>query len=822
MEVDMDENLPRNFQDMKSQPRQPGKNNHNDDDDDSEDDSNDKSDNSSSESSSSGDSESSSSNEDTNNDDDDWANNKYRFYDSDEDTEDDEDDDEDDDADNNIDLKSSSTCQLHSTAKEQLLGAISIALRHHLSFKAILSLLEVLKLILNSNGLPITKNVFWKTLNHGNSSIIEYYYCRLCQRYYGKRIGNKFEKYCACTKYKPESAISFAKHFLEINLSSQLKQLFSIPNMYELLQYRFNRIKKQNDALEDIYDGAEYRRLCSDGNFLSNRNNFSLTFNVGPRRLLNSSDMNAWPIYVEINELPPHMRRQFMLLAGIYVDCKPLNINHFLIPFMTEMKKLYDHGIVWKSSQGVEITSKFIAVICTIDSDTRASILQMNQYDKDNGCINCYDKGHKLSAEKYVYPISQSCGRLRTHNEVVNDMLQAYNIKTTVNGIQKISSLTALPLFDICKNVVVDSMDTVFLGVVKQHFKMLMKTPNAPYYIGKASYRSLIDKTLLNIKLPSCCSRNPRSISKWHLWKPCEWKNWLGYAPACLEGVINVKYTKHLSFLSEAIDILNNDCVTQERLNRADDLLKKYVELFEQYFGIPNLSYNIHLLTHITDNVRNWGPIWSYSRYPFEWWNNKIINVVRNPHKRIDEFTTHFLMYKYFISAAFESSVSTKTTDFIQDIMKTSTIQYEIQNFVTGKSVVRSPLNNEKLLLSKENYQPKLISCYDEIIINGVKFQSQSSDDTNFCNSIIASGMGNYGTIVNIISFQHENRKIFKIFMQEFRHIKYAFNTQYISQVKPTNNIVCVSKIQNITPAIKISTAKNIFIYKLPNCWEID
>ena len=42
------------------------------------------------------------------------------------------------------------------------------------------------------------------------------------------------------------------------------------------------------------------------------------------------------------------------------------------------------------------------------------------------------------------------------------------------------------------------------------------------------------------------------------------------------------------------------------------------MSLIPETYGSENLSYNVHILTHLPDAVLNWGPLWSHSAFVFE------------------------------------------------------------------------------------------------------------------------------------------------------------------------------------------------------------
>ena len=73
------------------------------------------------------------------------------------------------------------------------------------------------------------------------------------------------------------------------------------------MQRRFGR--DDNDIIGDIFDGQEYKKLVHSG-FLSptNRANVSFTLNTDGVDVYRSSKFSIWPIWLQINELPPAQR----------------------------------------------------------------------------------------------------------------------------------------------------------------------------------------------------------------------------------------------------------------------------------------------------------------------------------------------------------------------------------------------------------------------------------------------------------------------------------------------------------------------------------
>lgn len=404
-------------------------------------------------------------------------------------------------------------------------------------------------------------------------------------------------------------------------------------------------------------------------------------------------------------------------------------------------------------------------------------------------------------------------------------METAYETKKIVRGVKNISSLVVLPLFNITKGVVVDAMHAVFLGVVKQHTKLLFTKTGTPYYIGSPDHQKVINKYLLGIKPPSCRSRKPRATSTYPKWKASEWRNWLDYAPICLQEVLPKKYVDHLALLSESIHLSNSDCITLVNLDRSEMLLKKYVNLFQQYFGIRNMTSNIHLLTHLVQVVRNWGPIWVHEAFVFEAWNKKIMDFITSPHARTYQVATRFLMYKFIITSLYDDAVSPETRKFIAKLLKISVENKKgVKNRVTGfgKCIARIPTENERASLVSVGYAPSNITCYNKMTLNGVRYECIKDNSTKFCNSIVFCGDGIFGRIINIVNFHHNNEIIHGIIIQRMRQVGHAFDTVFINEVDVSDDLVFIKESNFIKPAVQIFGSSKLYVIKQANCWETD
>ena len=106
------------------------------------------------------------------------------------------------------------------------------------------------------------------------------------------------------------------------------------------------------DRIKDIYDGSEYTKLCGPGGFLCkhlNPANLSFTINTDGVALFKSSSTNIWPIFLAINELPPHLR--YTLRIWVHIICIRVifAISYRFVDIPKSISFLLDFGMLNRS-----------------------------------------------------------------------------------------------------------------------------------------------------------------------------------------------------------------------------------------------------------------------------------------------------------------------------------------------------------------------------------------------------------------------------------------------------------------------------------------
>ncbi|XP_072141938.1 uncharacterized protein, partial [Dermacentor andersoni] len=251
-------------------------------------------------------------------------------------------------------------------------------------------------------------------------------------------------------------------------------------------------------------------------------------------------------------------------------------------------------------------------------------------------------------------------------------MKRAMELQIPVNGLKGLSPLVNLPEFDLVHGQAVEYMHCILLGVTRQIADLWFDPSNSQeaFYLGNVcimcvpfsctklpagspSLVAKVDARLTTICPPDLITRLPRSLRERAFWKATEWRNWLLYysLPCCL-GVLHSRYWSHFALLVEAIFTLLTEELSPGDLTHAGrsvylvsatkspahdtcvfngqtrNLLQRFVSRTAGLYGVKSLTFNVHLLQHITSSVKNFGPLWSHSAFVFEGGNGTLLKHV--------------------------------------------------------------------------------------------------------------------------------------------------------------------------------------------------
>ena len=616
-------------------------------------------------------------------------------------------------------------------------------------------LLQLICVFLPSESLlPSTKYLLKKYFMFKNDASATIYYCPHCSTALDKDL------FCSTCNLLHEKHVLNKNHnfFLYLPLVPQLLNLLEARGFGDKLRL-FSPLKSANGVC-DISDGRKYNGFM-DGILTKNQNTISLTFNTDGVPLFKSSSFSIWPLQSFVNELPASKRKSNFLLSGLWFGNSKPSLSTFLKPFSDELQVLGTLGFQWIKN-GVRVHSLVFAVACCCDSVARAMLQNIMQFNGLYGCSWCHSPGQQVKKGKGSVRVYQSKNdfELRSDETVRNCAKDAHRTGKAVLGVKGPSPLSLLPGFDMACGFVVDYMHCVDLGLTRQmsHMWFDSKYHNRPWYIGKSIAK--IDEHLLNMMPPSNVTRAPRSLLTRAYWKANEWRAFLlFYAPVVLRDVLPERFYHHMVQISAIMFSLQSDFISRADIDSISTCIQNFVSNFEMLYGVEHMSYNVHLLLHMADSVRDWGPIWCYSAYSFESANGLFLKLFHGTQSVGKQIVLSFLLMQRIYEMIPSTICDVSHPTFLKLLSKfvsTSDLLNKKSGFsFLGNPVIKYATLNEVLCIELFlGYSvSKSMKSYKKIIVERqIYFSYEYSRSTKRCNSVVLLADG---SIVLITDFVH-------------------------------------------------------------------
>ncbi|XP_052212666.1 uncharacterized protein LOC127831685 [Dreissena polymorpha] len=599
---------------------------------------------------------------------------------------------------------------------DHTLAVAAFISRHNLSDTATEHLIKLINLHIPNNSLLEKNSSKLKEKLGFDADYMKYYFfCNVCKSVFEDNDDQCSTPNCNGIKLSKRTQTYFSSGNVEI----QLKEILNRKGILDSIQEVYDR--EMPLTINDVTDGSEYKKLCEDGGFLSNRNNISLTMFTDGIPLFKSSGVSLWPVYLLINEIPRHerFRKKNMVLWGMWQGLGKPNMTLFLKPLVSELNHLYSNG--FQMNVGTEeINCKAQLIVGTMDLQARAAVLHMTQHNGEYACVYCMHPGKVVKSGKghcRSFPYTKEPLLYRTAERIQADGKKAQKDRKKVNGFTGESVLNYLPNFSLDNNIVIDYMHGSLLGISKKFLSLWFDTKNVdkPYYIGGKIKE--VDKMMKMVTPPYVIKRLPRKLSNTlQHWKASELRSWLlFYSLPVLNGILPETYLKHFSLIVEAIYILLGEGITNEDIERADHLLNVFVKTVDALYDSSVLGLNIHNLLHLCDCVRKWGPLWAWSCFSFESFNGEIKKTIHG---------TGSVCKQVFWALQSQKRVENISTLPVSDKVKTF-----VEDLHHGKSVTDNALSAVQCSVNKASALPDNFQFPDKVKLklhNIVKSDSPS------------------------------------------------------------------------------------------------
>ena len=581
----------------------------------------------------------------------------------------------------------------------------SIMSANNLTYSTMIDIIKLINLLIGEKKLPESQYLFKKVCTSGEINYVKYYFCKKCFKDFGDTAPSKN----VCTDCSDNSI----DYFVYSPIKSSLEKIVD-GNFESIMSYREYINCVEPNTITDINNAMWYKNLSVTGDILTINMN---TDGVAP---FNASKKNSlWPILLTLNDLKPsdRFKKRNVLSAGYWMSEIPPVMEIFFKPFIEEMNNLNDEGINVRGK-------KFKIIVCSfcLDSVARAKCLRMKQFNGNFGCTFCLHPG---GDKKYAYQnvTVRDFDHYQKSLEKWENLSDSEKKKgISIYGIKGRTELLDLHGFDPMKQVPVDFMHCVLLGVVKMLLNLWLNSVyhEKNWYVNKKK-RKILDQKFRSIKTYSECTRKAGSLLDFRTFKANELFNFLFYySKHCLSGLIlPSEYYQHFLLLVDSMEDLYSNEFTLDKLDEIDKKLTCFVKDFEKLYGSEHVYYNVHLLLHITTTARLFGPLYSTSLFAFENMNgtlNRFLNGPKGPQVQI--CIKSYLYFGNFYSK--DKRMSETALQFCEKTLNKSSNRYKYSNisrkytYYELPEQITNPYNIHTKFRSYQKYYHKFIISSEE------------------------------------------------------------------------------------------------------------
>lgn len=290
------------------------------------------------------------------------------------------------------------------------------------------------------------------------------------------------------------------------------------------------------DGGKFVYFGIENVLKLKHTNFFDkNCECIRLHMNVDGLPLYKSSPVEVWPILCHAGS--PYE----VFLVGFWCgNGKPQDIKEYLNEFVEEILKLYNTGIVINDKVYEFRLGRVIA-----DAPAKAFLLRWIGHCGYDSCTKC-----------------------TTHGERKENRMSFPDLDATLRKDDDFKNcpLSAIPGFSVTRQVVLDYLHLILLGVVKKLLKLMTK--------GGRRYRVFDRKTIDHISkklkiiaekfVPTEFQRKLRDLTNLKRWKGTELRQFILYTVWVITSELSHEGREHLLLLHCAVRLLCSDSTYSE------------------------------------------------------------------------------------------------------------------------------------------------------------------------------------------------------------------------------------------------------------------
>lgn len=307
--------------------------------------------------------------------------------------------------------------------------------------------------------------------------------------------------------------------------------------------------------------------------------------------------------------------------VGIFCgNSKPIPISHFFEDFINECIVLTREGFTFR---GQTFSFQIHSFIC--DAPAKAYIKCIKGPTGYSCCDKCTVSG-VYNNRRMIFK-DLNCPK-RTDDSFRKQQDEDHHIGNSPLISLNINMIDKFPI---------DYMHNVCLGVMRKLLKYWVEGPLSVRLPSRNT--NLISDQLIRFRdyIPTEINRKTRSLNELAHFKATEYRTFLLYAGIVgLKGNINTAIYNHFLLLHCGITCLLKTNFRELNCQLASNILKTFIEHGGSYM-VKTFIYNIHVLSHLSDDSIHYGPLDEFSAFPFENYLGQLKSLLKTSTKPLKQ-----------------------------------------------------------------------------------------------------------------------------------------------------------------------------------------
>jgi len=357
-------------------------------------------------------------------------------------------------------------------------------------------------------------------------------------------------------------------------------------------------------------------------------NQLKLQFNVDGVPVFNSVNYSIWPI---LGSLMSPIKSHVFTVAIFGGKSKPNDFNAYMKPLVDELQQIAADGGFLVEDLCIRVQVLVENFCC--DAPAKADLRLVKQFNARHGCERCNVTGTYMQ-HRMVLEIGDQETRLRQDDDFDTPLPDGKGDRVNDEYRKQESVLYSDLRLRMISQFPYDYMHLVCLNVVRNMAGDLNRAKSPVYIPG--SFAKICNHLATCVDyIPAEFQRKCRSISDAKRWKATEARQFLLYT-----GVVVLRHPgvpcelyEHFLQLSVAIRCLCSPSLIAKPgfIALARQLLEIFASGYGELYGREQVTYRIHSLIHLADDVERYGVLDNFSCFKFENYLGSLKELV---HKR--------------------------------------------------------------------------------------------------------------------------------------------------------------------------------------------